>query len=250
MQQIYQHINLLREEWLHLALSAALAGVVLPYDQFGLNLDDSGKKKDADIERKIFQKAGEALCNFSFCGQQRLNIRAIIMERFLPGPLLLKRSTESGIQLASIGEKSVKDNNIYTNHLQTMAFLHLKPTSYEQVELPYDLFFPSVRKKLKGKRGSRYQCNFAKCRKIFNLAKLHLKLTGDKKLAMKAIQEDDNTEPESDAEPTEDDPFINIESFLKKQFEKKMLRRQLKDLFYLILLLRVSIVKLYCKKET
>ena len=63
MQQIYQHINLLREEWLHLALSAALAGVVLPYDQFGLNLDDSGKKKDADIERKNFQKAGEALCN-------------------------------------------------------------------------------------------------------------------------------------------------------------------------------------------
>ena len=35
-------------------LIAALAGVVLPHDQFGSHLDDPGKTTDADLERKNF----------------------------------------------------------------------------------------------------------------------------------------------------------------------------------------------------
>ena len=96
-----------------------------------------------------------------------------------------------------------------------MAFSHMKPTGY-------DLFFLSVQKKIKEKGGSRSQCNLAKCRKIFTtleLAKLHLKLIRHKKLAMKAVQEDNNTDSESDTEPIEDAPFINIESLMKKLFE-------------------------------
>ena len=158
--------------------------------------------------------------DFSCCGQLRSNIRATIKERFLPRSLLLKRSSENGIQLANIGEESVKVKNIYTNLLQSMAFSHLKPTVYEQVELPCDLFCPSVQKKIKEKGGSRYHCSFVTCRKIFTtleLVKLHLKLTGHKKLAMKAIQEDDNTKSESDTEQIEDALFNNIESFLHEE---------------------------------
>ena len=43
------------------------------------------------------------------------------------------------MQLASIGEESVKDKRIYTDLLQNMAFSKLKPTVYEQVELPHQL---------------------------------------------------------------------------------------------------------------
>ena len=40
-----------------------LAGVVLPHDHFGSYLDDSGNTIDTDLERKIFEKAGEILCD-------------------------------------------------------------------------------------------------------------------------------------------------------------------------------------------
>ena len=64
------------------------------------------------------------------------------------------------MQLASIGEESVKDKRIYTDLLQNMAFSKLKPTVYEQVELPHQL------------------------------AKLLHKLTEHNKFAMKEVQED------------------------------------------------------------
>ena len=118
-------------------------------------------------------------------------------ERYLPGPRLIKRSPESGLQLAGIGEQPVKDKKIYTSFLQTMALSHLKPNGCEQVDLPYDLFCSSVQKKLAEKGGSRYQCVFAKCKKIFTtleLAKLHLKITGHKKLAMQRAREDETTD--------------------------------------------------------
>ena len=70
-------------------------------------------------------------------------------------------------------------------------------TYCEQVDLPYDLFCSSVQKKLAEKGGSRYQCVFAKCKKIFTtleLAKLHLKITGHKKLAMQRAREDETTD--------------------------------------------------------
>ncbi len=109
--------------------------------------------------------------------------------RYLLGPRLLKSSAESGVQLACIGEQPVKEKKIYTSPLQTMALSHLKPSGYEKVVLPYHLFCPSVQKKLAEKDGSRYQCEFVKCEKIFTtleLAKLRLKSTGHIKLAMKA----------------------------------------------------------------
>ena len=43
-------------------LSAALAGVILPHDNFGSHLDASGNTTDAELEMKNFQKAGELLC--------------------------------------------------------------------------------------------------------------------------------------------------------------------------------------------
>ena len=103
--------------------------------------------------------------DLSCCGKLRSNIRVIMKERYLPGPRLIKRSTESGVQLASIGEQPVKDKKIYTNLIQTLALSHLKPSGYEEVGLPYDLFCPSVHKKLAEKDGSRYQCEFVKCKK-------------------------------------------------------------------------------------
>ena len=43
-------------------LSAALAGVVLPHDNFWSHIDASGSTADAELEIKNFQKAGELLC--------------------------------------------------------------------------------------------------------------------------------------------------------------------------------------------
>ena len=37
-------------------LSVALAGVVLPHDQFVSELDDSGKTTDGDLKEKTFKK--------------------------------------------------------------------------------------------------------------------------------------------------------------------------------------------------
>ena len=37
-------------------LSASKAGVVLPHDQFGLQLNDFGKTRGADCDRIIFKK--------------------------------------------------------------------------------------------------------------------------------------------------------------------------------------------------
>ena len=43
-------------------LSAVLAEIILPHDNFGLHLDSSGNTMDAELEMKNFQKAGELLC--------------------------------------------------------------------------------------------------------------------------------------------------------------------------------------------
>ncbi len=104
---------------------------------------------DTDLEEKNFQKAGEILCdiwnNISIdnhtvkCSYQKptdepkeidppnpANIRVIMKERYLPGPRLIKRSTESGVQLASIGEQPVKEKKIYTNLIQNLGIVTLE----------------------------------------------------------------------------------------------------------------------------
>ena len=105
-----------------------------------------------------------------------------------------------------------------------MALSHLKLSGYEEVGLPYDLFCPSVQKKLAEKDGSRYQCEFVKCKKIFatlELVKLHLKITGHKKLAMKATRKDEMTEEEDNTELySERAPLVDIANFLKHPFEE------------------------------
>ena len=114
-------------------------------------VDDDWLEKHCSISKYCLQisKCDDLSC----CGKLRSNIRGIMKERYLPGPRLIKRSPESGLQLAGIGEQPVKDKKIYTSLLQTMALSHLKPSGYEQVDLPYDLFCPSVQKKLAEKGG-------------------------------------------------------------------------------------------------
>ena len=101
------------------------------------------------------------------CKKARCNLKTIIMEKYLPGPLLVKRCKESGLQLASIGEEPLKDKRIYTSIMETMALAHLKPKGYDNVELPYDLFCPSVQKRITNSGGERYQCVYSGCKKIF-----------------------------------------------------------------------------------
>lgn len=64
--------------------------------------------------------------------------------------------------------------------------------------------------------------SFSKMQKIFTrveLGKLHPKLAWQKKLAMTVIIEDNNTESESDAKPTEYALLSSIESFMKQRFK-------------------------------
>ena len=43
------------------------------------------------------------------CGEYRSNIRNIIKDKYIPGPLLIKRSIDSGIKLADIGDVPIKE---------------------------------------------------------------------------------------------------------------------------------------------
>ena len=158
--------------------------------------------------------------DLSCCKRLRSNIRTVIKGRFLPGPRLMKRSAEGGLQLANIGEQPVKETKIYTGLMQTMALLHMKPEGYEDVDLPYDLFCPSVQKKLAEKGGSRYQCDSMKCRQIFTsleLAKMHLRLTGHKRMAMKTVTDDESASHDDEASK-DVAPIVDIATFMKQPF--------------------------------
>ena len=98
-------------------------------------------KTHCSISKYFLQitKCGDIEC----CGEYRSNVRNIIKDKYIPGPLLIKRSIDSGIKLADIGDVPIKEN-IYTDLFQTLALSHLKPIGYENLDLPYDLFCPSV----------------------------------------------------------------------------------------------------------
>ena len=88
--------------------------------------------------------------------------------------------------------------------------------------MPYDLFCPSVQKKICDKDGNRYQCLFSQCKKIFttlDLANRHASVTGHKKLAKKEDM-DQPDEPTTDTELNEAAPLICIKDFLKQPFEE------------------------------
>ena len=153
-------------------------------------------------------KCGDVEC----CGELRSNIRNIIKDKFIPGPLLIKRSIDSGIQLADIGDQPIKEKVVYTDLFQTMMLSHLKPVSYENVKLPYDLFCPSVQKKISDKDENRYVCMFSKCKNFFttlDLANRHASETGHKKLARKEDMDQPDT-PIIDVELSETAPIICI----------------------------------------
>ena len=127
----------------------------------------------------------------------------------------MKRSAEGGLQLASIWEQPLKETKIYTSLMQTMALSHMKPEGYEDVDLPYDLFCPSVQKTLRETGGSRYQCEFVKCRQIFTsleLAKKHLRITGHNKMTLKAVIEDEAASQEDGV------AVADIPTFMKQPF--------------------------------
>ena len=126
--------------------------------------------------------------NRSYCKEPRCDLKTIIQGKFLPGPLLIKRSEQSGMQLANIGEEPLKGKRVYTSIMETMALFHLRPKGYEEIELPYNLYCPSVQKKIAESGGDRYQCVLSGCKKLFTTLKLvknYLKVPGHRKLARK-----------------------------------------------------------------
>ena len=110
-----------------------------------------------------------------------------------------------------------------------MAFDHLKPPGYALVEVPYDLYCPSVQEKLKGPTGTKYQCQLPECKKIFttlDLAKRHAMLTQHGKLAMEIVDHDNETHAadqpiDEDLEVLDYDhaPVVIPAKFIRSQFE-------------------------------
>ena len=47
-------------------LSNALAGVILPYDNYGNHLNSQGETIDLQLEKRNFEKAGETLAEVSY----------------------------------------------------------------------------------------------------------------------------------------------------------------------------------------
>ena len=133
----------------------------------------------------------------------------------------MKRSAEGGLQLASIGEQPLKETKIYTSLMQTMALSHMKPEGYEDVDLPYDLFCPSVQQKLTETGGNRYQCEFVICRQIFTsieLAKKYLRTTCHHKMTLKAVIEDEAASQEDGVALSDVAPVVDIPTFTKQPF--------------------------------
>lgn len=85
------------------------------------------------------------------------------------------------------------------------------------------MFCLSVQKKLAKKSGSRYQCELAKSKKIvttLELAKLHLRVAGPKKLAMQVAREDETTDEDDKTEHSEGAPLADVETFMQHPFEE------------------------------
>ena len=92
------------------------------------------------------------------------------------------------MQLANIGEEPLKGKRVYTSIMETMVLSHLRLKGYEEIELPYNLYCPSVQRKIADSGGDWYQCIISGCKKLFTtleLAKNHLKVSGHRKLVWK-----------------------------------------------------------------
>ena len=87
---------------------------------------------------------------------------------------------------------------------------------YELVQLPYDMYCPSVQKKIKD---SRYQCQLPTCLKIFttlDLAKRHYMLSGHTELSI-AIQSEEAQTSNEDSD-FDQAPVVSATEFLKLSF--------------------------------
>lgn len=115
------------------------------------------------------------------------------------------------IQLAERCEEPLKDKRIYTNLAQMMALAHLKPKGYENLNsLPYNLFCPSVQKKISEVGGERYQCCYDQCQRIFTtlvLANQHLRTTGHLKLV--AVNPSDESISEESVLEIQNSPYCD-----------------------------------------
>ena len=76
-----------------------------------MNSDIEGEGVYA-TQRSRFQDIGTRHFKSQFALTFSINIRTVIMERYLPGLLLIKRNFEGGLQLASIWEQPVKERKI------------------------------------------------------------------------------------------------------------------------------------------
>lgn len=121
-------------------LSASIAGVVLPHDQSFSQLNDFGKTTVADCDRKTFKKPGEVFCDL----WNMVNIDNHSMKCYH------RNQTD---ELNSLAENWVHQ------YFHTMAFRHLKPIAYKQVEVPWLNLSIRSKTKLKKKSSSRYQCD-------------------------------------------------------------------------------------------
>ena len=100
---------------------------------------------------------------------------------------------------------------------------HLRPKGYEEIELPYDLYCPSVQKKVAESGGDWHQYAFSGCKKLFTtlkLAKNHLKVSGLRKLAQKEPIDDcmDVDILDEEIEICSAAPLVVINDFMQEPF--------------------------------
>ena len=159
----------------------------------------------------------------SCCKEPRCDLKTIIQGKFLPGPLLIKRSEQPGMQLTKIGEEPLKGKRVYTSIMETMALCNLRLKGYEDIRLPYNLYCPSVQKKITVLGGDQYQRVFSGCTKLFTmleLAKNHLKVSGHRKLAQKESIDNcmDIDIIDEEIEIYSAAPLVAINDFMQKPF--------------------------------
>ena len=129
------------------------------------------------------------------------------------------------MQLANFGEEPLKGKRVYTSIMETMVLSHLRLKGYKEIELPYNLYCPSVQKKIVELGGDRHQCIFCGCKKLFTILELgknHLKVLGHRKLAWKEPIDDcmDVDIVDEEIEICSAAPLVAINDFMKKAFDE------------------------------
>ena len=115
---------------------------------------------------------------------------------------------------------------MYTNLAQTLWLSQtLKPAGYKLVDLPYDLFCPSVQEKLMQDGSSRYQCKLNSYKKVYTtlaLAQKHFMLSGHDQLhVLQDVDVDDeDSGPDEECDEAVIIPTGQISSFMSAQFEE------------------------------